>query len=644
EFSHFQPKNYWDARARGTGGSQTDPYCSCGEENLLGYPGDPYAAECILIHEFAHNMHLRGMVRVDPTFDTRLQAVYDRAMAAGLWKGKYASVNHHEYFAEGVQSWFDDNRENDHDHNHVNTRAELIEYDPGLAKMCEEVFGETELKYTKPATRLRDHLVGYDPSQTPEFVWPKHLQVEIEKIRATARARDKAANAKRPNVLFIAVDDLNDWIGCLGGHPQATTPNIDRLAASGMLFTNAYCAGASCNPSRTAVMTGLAPHHSGLYTNTQKMRDVLPETELMPKYFSRHGYWSGGAGKILHYIVDGDSWDEYFPSRQSENPFPRTFYPKQRPVNLPREPWMYMETDWGALEVTDEEFGGDWLVSKWVGEQLARKHEQPFFLACGIYRPHEPWFVPKKYFDGFPVEEIQMPLGLNEDDLDDIPPLGQALGTNRYLAHIQKHGQWRRGIQGYLASIAFADAMVGRVLDALEQGPNADDTIVVLWSDHGWHLGEKEHWQKFTGWRVCARVPLIVRVPPGVPGLAEGAKAATRCNRPVSLVDLFRTLTELAGLPPKEKIDGHSLAPLLSDPQAAWPHASLTHLDRPGNYAISTERWRYIHYFRGGEELYDIESDPHEWTNLAGKPAHAAKLAEMRVLTPDEMKPLPASP
>lgn len=198
EFAWLQPKDYWDARARGTGGSKTDPYCSCGEENLLGYPGDPYSTENILIHEFAHNIHLRGMVNVDPTFDRRLKETYDRAMAAGLWKGTYAATNHHEYFAEGVQSWFDNNRENDHDHNHVNTRQELLEYDPGLAEMCREVFRDTELVYTKPATRLKDHLAGYDPSQAPRFVWPERLNEARRQIREKAIARSKAAEDQKP--------------------------------------------------------------------------------------------------------------------------------------------------------------------------------------------------------------------------------------------------------------------------------------------------------------------------------------------------------------------------------------------------------------------------------------------------------------
>lgn len=191
EFAHFQPKDYWDARARGTGGSQTDPYCTCGEENLLAYPGDPYVAECILIHEFAHNIHLRGMVRVDPAFDDRLKAVYDAAMEKKLWAGKYASVNHHEYFAEGVQSWFNNNRPPDHDHNHVDTRAELQQYDPDLAKLCEEVFGKTEIVYTKPGTRLKDHLAGYDPSDAPTFAWPERLNQARADIRRSALERSE---------------------------------------------------------------------------------------------------------------------------------------------------------------------------------------------------------------------------------------------------------------------------------------------------------------------------------------------------------------------------------------------------------------------------------------------------------------------
>ncbi len=447
--------------------------------------------------------------------------------------------------------------------------------------------------------------------------------------------------SKQPHVLFIAVDDLNDWIGCLGGHPQTKTPNFDRLAARGMLFKNAYCQAASCNPSRSCILSGIEPHRSGLYTNRQKMREVMPDVELLPKYFSRHGYWSAGSGKMLHYIIDPPSWDAYFPDKTKDNPFPRTFDPKPRPVNLPRGgDWQYGETDWAALKVTDEEFGGDWLVTQWIGEQLRRSHEKPFFLACGLYRPHEPWFVPEKYFEPFPLDKIQAGPGYKEEDLNDVPPAGQKLGRNRYFAHIKNEGQWKKGIQAYLASIHFADAMLGRVLDALEQSPQRDNTIVVLWSDHGWHLGEKEHWQKFTGWRACARVPLMICVPKGAQGLPEGTRAGAVCERPVSLVDLFQTLTDLCGLPNKPTAMGHSLVPLLRDPFSPWPHAAITQLDQPESYAVSTEHWRYIHYQGGDEELYDIANDPYEWTNLAAKSDFRAKLVEMRSLAPKDFKPL----
>ena len=443
--------------------------------------------------------------------------------------------------------------------------------------------------------------------------------------------------AKPPNVLFIAMDDLNDWIGCLGGHPQTRTPNLDRLAASGTLFTNAHCPAPACNPSRTAVFTGISPHVSGLYRNNQRMREVLPQIDILPKTFSRNGYWAGGSGKMLHYFIDARSWDEYFPKKETENPFPRTLYPSQRPVSLPRGgPWQYVETDWAALKATDQEYGGDHLVATWVGKHLSRKRkdDKPFFLACGIYRPHEPWFVPEKYFQPFPQESIQLPPGYKEDDLDDLPPEGQRRGPNRYFPHIRKHGQWKAGVQAYLASIHFADAMMGKVLNALENGPHADNTIVVLWSDHGWHLGEKQHWQKFTAWRACSRVPLIIRPPGGKP---------SRCDQPVSLLSLAPTLLDLCGLPSLPQHTSPTLRPLIENPATDWPHIALTHLEDPGSYGLSTRRWRYVRYEKGGEELYDIQTDPYEWNNLANKTAHIEKLKQLRNRGPKKFAKLAAS-
>lgn len=471
---------------------------------------------------------------------------------------------------------------------------------------------------------------------------PRFLAALVGVLAAFSSSALKGEAPSRPNILFIALDDLNDWIGCLEGHPQTLTPNLDRLAASGVLFTNAHCPAAACNPSRTAIMTGLSPHRSGLYENGQKMREILPDAELLPQHFRNHGYRASGSGKLLHYFIDARSWDEYFPEKETENPFPRTLYPEKRPVSLPRGgPWQYVETDWAALDATDEEFGGDWLVTKWIGEQLSREQEKPFFLACGIYRPHEPWFVPAKYFEPFPLEEIQLPPGYREDDLDDLPPAGKKRGPNRYFDHIRAHGQWKAGIQGYLASIHFADAMLGRVLDALENGPHATNTIVVLWSDHGWHLGEKQHWQKYTAWRAVTRVPLMIRVPENAaPGLAEGTKPGSICDRPVNLLSLFPTLTELAGVSKKSDNDGPSLVPLLKNPQADWPHVSLTHLGEPGSFGLSAQRWRYLRYANGDEELYDIDRDPYEWHNLANDPTKVAQLDELRSLAPTEFAPL----
>lgn len=376
----------------------------------------------------------------------------------------------------------------------------------------------------------------------------------------------------------------------------------------------------------------------------------MPDAVLLPRHFSNHGYWSAGSGKMLHYIIDPPSWDEYFPEKEMDNPFPRTFYPKQRPVSLPvGGPWQYVETDWAALDVTDEEFGGDWLVTKWIGEQLQQKHDKPFFLACGIYRPHEPWFVPKKYFAPFPLESIQHGPGYRVGDLDDVPPEGQKLGRNRYFEHIQRQGQWKQGIQAYLASIHFADAMFGRVMDALEKSPYRDNTIVVVWSDHGWQLGEKEHWQKFTGWRMGTRVPLIIRVPKNAPGLPTGTSAGGMCDRPVSLTSLYRTLTDLCGLPApaNREASQQSLVPLLKDPATSWAQPAITQLHLPNAYAVSAERWRFIHYTKDQEELYDIAHDPYEWTNLLHgvvTTEHRKIADELRSQGPTRTVPIPEMP
>ncbi len=444
--------------------------------------------------------------------------------------------------------------------------------------------------------------------------------------------------AERPNILFIAVDDLNDWIGPLGGHPQARTPNLDRLASQGVNFTRAYCTSPGCNPSRTSILTGLHTTSSGMYSNYQYWREVLPDVETLPRYFSNHGYWSAGAGKIFHNnMPDPQSWDDYFPSKEKHMPD----YHRPNPdgtVNMPAFEHMYGAFDWSPIELPVEETG-DYQSVKWVMDHLEREHDRPFFLACGIYRPHLPWYVPQEYFDMFPLESVELPR-LLENDLDDLGDRAREIAyrAGGYHEHVLRAGQWKRAVQGYLASIAFADTLVGTLLDALDASPYADNTVVVLWSDHGWQLGEKEHWRKFALWDNVAHSVLMFRVPEGTPGLPEGTSAGGRAKRVVSLLDIFPTLLELSGLPPKDGTDGHSLVPLLENPETEWDYPAITTYDF-AEYSVRTEDWRYIRYIDDSEELYDHRNDPEEWTNLAGDPKYDSIKEELAGHIPKDPHP-----
>jgi arylsulfatase A-like enzyme len=344
----------------------------------------------------------------------------------------------------------------------------------------------------------------------------------------------------QPNILFIAVDDLNDWTGVLNGHPQVRTPNIDRLASRGVLFTNAHSPAPACNPSRVAVLTGLLPSTSGVYFNNQRWRQFLPDAETLPQYFMKNGYTALGAGKIFHSsFADPASWDKYFPSKRKTSPDDP--FPKNIPLNGISSTRNF---DWGPIDVEDREMG-DYKLASWVIEQLHSTHKKPFFLAAGFYRPHLPWYVPKTYFDHYPLDSIQLPIVL-ANDLDDIPPAGISMANP--MEHHKKviaHDQWKKAVQGYLAAIEFADAQVGRVIDALDQSAYKDNTIIVLWSDHGWHLGEKSHWRKFALWERATRVTFMIFDP-------RDTKAGSRLSQPVNLLSIYPTLVELAGLPSKK--------------------------------------------------------------------------------------------
>lgn len=414
---------------------------------------------------------------------------------------------------------------------------------------------------------------------------------------ATAWAAAGAEPAGKPNVLFIAVDDLTDWVGCLAGHPQVRTPNIDRLASRGTLFARAYCAAPACNPSRAALLSGRRPFSTGIYHNDQPWRPVLKDVVTLPQHFKQNGYQVRGGGKIFH-GDDPSYWHDYFP--RPGDPRPRL----ESVSGLNRA-----QFDWGPVDAGDAEMG-DYKLVTWAAEQLGKKHDRPLFLAVGFVKPHLPWYVPKNYFDMYPLDSIQLPKVL-EGDLKDVPAAGVRMarpeGDHKAVVAAK---QWHRAVQGYLAAISFLDGQVGRLLDALDKGPHGDNTLVVFWGDHGWHLGQKEHWRKFALWEEATHAPLIWVVP----GLT---KAGGRCERPVDFMAIYPTLCDLCGVPAPKDVEGTSLRPLLKDPAAAWDRPAITTHGR-GNHAVRTERWRYIRYADGSEELYDHAADPLEWTNLVG--------------------------
>ncbi len=415
-----------------------------------------------------------------------------------------------------------------------------------------------------------------------------------------------AADTSRPNVLFIAVDDLNDWISCLGGHPDCKTPNIDRLASRGVLFTNAHCAAPACNPSRAALMTGIRPSSSGVYLNSQPWRPVMQNAVTLPQHFRKHGYQAVGSGKIFHgRYKDPDSWNDYLNQTGDPKPTPAVLNdPHSRTGSI----------IWGVLDVEDREMS-DYKMADYAINYLGKQHEQPFFLACGIYRPHMPWQVPRKYYDMYPLDQIHIPQ-VPEHDLDDLPSAGLRMANPKGdHAKILKTKNWRHAVQAYLASIAFADVQVGRVLDALDASPHAKNTIVVLWGDHGWHLGEKQHWRKFSLWEEATRAPLMMVVP----GITQ---AKSRCDQAIDFMNIYPTLSELCSLPVGKHLDGISMVPLLKNPAKTWDRPALTTHGRL-NHAIRDNRYRLIRYKDGSEELYDHKQDPMEWKNLADNSKYA---------------------
>jgi choline-sulfatase len=439
------------------------------------------------------------------------------------------------------------------------------------------------------------------------------------------------AGAEKPNVLFIAIDDQNDWIGAMGGHPQIKTPAIDRLAARGTLFLNAHCQAPLCNPSRTSLLTSKRPDNTGIYGLAPWFREVEEFNDLvsLPQYFEANGYETYMTGKIYHGGYAYKPTDKEF-----QHLGPRAgvgVRPEKKLVDTPaNHPLM----DWGVFPHNDED-KGDWKVASWAVEQLDAKPKKPFFLAAGFFLPHVPCYVTQKWYDLY--KNVQLP-PIRRDDRADTPRFSWYMHwtlPEPRLQFLEEANQWENLTASYLASTSFIDSQVQRITDALERNGLKENTIVVLWSDHGWHIGEKLITGKNTLWDRGTRVPLIFAGP--------GVNAGARTTKPAELLDIYPTLVELAGLPKKEDLDGISLMPQLKDPNAPRERPAIT-THNHDNHGVRSENWRYIRYADGSEELYDMKNDPNEWDNLAADPKHAAVIAEHRRWLPTpSRKPAPGS-
>ncbi len=432
---------------------------------------------------------------------------------------------------------------------------------------------------------------------------------------------------KKPNVLFIAIDDLRDWVGFLGNQ-QVKTPNLDKLAARGVSFTRSFCASPCCNPSRSALLTGLRPGTSGVYNNNDDWRKIVPEgTVTIPQHFKNNGYYVAGAGKIFHGgLLRLTDWDAYLTGggEGAEDDAETATKPrgkKLKGAGQVKEGWDGVGgIRFGPLDCEDADMA-DYRSVSYILKKLAQPQEKPFFFACGMHKPHMPWSVPKKYYALYPLDKIELPK-IQENDLADIPPAGVAMAKpDGDHAAMLKSGRWKEAVQEYLATITFCDAMIGRLIEGFDKSAYTSNTIICLWSDHGWHLGEKQHWRKFALWEEATRAPYLWIVP----GLT---KPRGVCQRPVDYMQIYPTLCDLTGLPRPKHIEGESIRALLENPAAKWDKPAVTTW-LFSNHAVRNEEWRYIRYANGEEELYHNLMDPREWTNLAKHPEYAGQKAAL---------------
>ncbi len=449
------------------------------------------------------------------------------------------------------------------------------------------------------------------------------LLVLVALLLLGSSAVEAADAARTPNVVFIAIDDQNDWIGHLGGHPLAKTPHLDDLAARGTTFLNAHCQAPLCNPSRTSLMLSLRPTTTGIYGLAPWFRslDRWKDRVTLPQHFKAHGYRTLTAGKIYHSGAGGPQqrlkeFDVWGPAGGIGAKPEKKLIP---PTPMGNHPLM----DWGVFPHRDED-KGDFQVASWAVQQIkAAPQDEPFFLAAGFFLPHVPCYATQKWFDLYPDDDRVLPI-MKVDDRSDTPRFSWYLHWNLpepRLEWVRENDQWRNLVRSYLACTSFVDAQVGRILAALEEAGLAENTIVVVWGDHGWHLGEKSITGKNTLWDDGTRVPLIFAGP--------GIASAGRCAEPAELLDIYPTLSELCGLQVRDDLEGISLVPQLKEASTKQERPAITSHNQ-GNHGIRSQRWRYIRYADGSEELYDHEADPHEWTNLAAESKHADVIAEHR--------------
>jgi arylsulfatase A-like enzyme len=429
----------------------------------------------------------------------------------------------------------------------------------------------------------------------------------------------------RPNIIFIAIDDENDWVGPFGGNPQVLTPNLDRFCNErAMIFTNAHCTGPVSCPSRSSLLSGFRPERTGCYDNDQNMLNskLVQEYATMPEFFSKNGYLTISSGKIFHKhqvagIQDQGQWAFDIWEQEKGNMKPRRDKLTTRTeglldgVKLSDQRYTGLvgaDFAWGPT-ISPKEETTDYRTAQWFSKQLQNDFDKPFFMAVGIAKPHLPWHVPQEFFDLYNLDSIKVP-DYRLDDLDDIlTPSGEKKfsATEDFLWVSQDEKLFKGAVRAYLACTSYVDYCVGIILDALENSKYKDNTIIVIWGDHGWHLGEKLRFRKVTLWSESTRLPLIIRTP-------EMNKGSV-CDRVVNLIDLYPTLLELCGFPKREIIDGRSFVTLLKNPNKKWPYPSIT-TQAPGSFTVNDENYRYTKYNDGTEELYDLKKDPMEWTNL----------------------------